>query len=118
MTRLRIASLFVAVVSGDYALLMLINGQLVDFSVAVAICAGSSVVAGLVAYTGRRRHSAVTRGRPAVWGHRDQQAAAADQVRPICGCAREIPIDSPRFVDRQGARSCTACAPALNPEPR
>jgi hypothetical protein len=36
MTRLRIASLFVAVVAGDYAALMLIDGQLIDFGVAAA----------------------------------------------------------------------------------
>ena len=41
MTRLRIASLFVAVVAGDYAALMLIDGQLIDFGVTAAICAGS-----------------------------------------------------------------------------
>ncbi len=46
MTRLRIACLFVAVVAGDYAALMLIDGQLIDFGVAAAICAGSSVAAG------------------------------------------------------------------------
>ena len=50
MTRLRIASLFVAVVAGDYAALMLIDGQLIHFGVAAAICAGSSVAAGLIAY--------------------------------------------------------------------
>ena len=50
MTRLRIAALFVAVVAGDYAALMLIDGQLIDFGVAAAICAGSSVAAGLIAY--------------------------------------------------------------------
>ena len=60
MTRLRIASLFVAVVAGDYAALMLIDGQLIDFGVAAAICAGSSVAAGLIAYAddedSRRQH--------------------------------------------------------------
>ena len=50
MTRLRIAFLFVAVVAGDYAALMLIDGQLIHFGVAAAICAGSSVAAGLIAY--------------------------------------------------------------------
>ncbi len=117
MTRLSIASLFVAVVSGDYAVLMLIDGQLIDFGVTAAICAGSSVAAGLVAYAGRRRRKAVARGRAAVWERRDQQAAAADQQCPLCGGARQKLSDSPRFVDRQGARLCAACAPALNPEP-
>ena len=129
MTRLRIASLFVAVVAGDYAALMLIDGQLIDFGVAAAICAGSSVAAGLIAYAddadarrqhelGRRRRKAVTRGRAAVWEHRDQQAAnAADRQCPLCGGGRQTLSDSPGFADRQEARLCGACAPALNPEP-
>jgi hypothetical protein len=129
MTRLRIAFLLVAVVAGDYAALMLIDGQLIDFGVAAAICAGSSVAAGLIAYAddedarrqhelGRRRRKAVTRERVAVWERRDQQAAtAADQQCPLCGGARQKLSDSPRFADRQGARLCGACAPALNPEP-
>ena len=117
MTRLRTAALFVAVVAGDYAALTLINGQLIDFGVAAAICAGSSVAAGLVAYSGRRRRKAVARGRAAVWERRDQQAAAADQQCPLCGGARQKSIDSPRFADRQGARLCRACASAVNPEP-
>ena len=117
MTRLRVASLFVAVMAGDYAALMLIDGQLIVFGVTAAICAGSSAVAGLIAYAGRRRRKAVSRGRASVWERRDQQAAAADQQCPLCGGARQKPSDSPRFVDRQGARLCAACAPALNPEP-
>lgn len=117
MTRLRIAFLFVAVVAGDYAVLMLIDGQLVDFGVAAAICAASSVAAGLIAYAGRRRRKAVARGRAAVWERRDQQAAGAGQWCPLCGGTRQTLSDSPRFVDRQGARLCAACAPAFNPEP-
>ena len=92
---LRIAFLFVAVVAGDYAALMLIDGQLIDFGVAAAICAGSSVAAGLIAYAGRRRRKAVARGRAAVWERRDQQAAtAADQQCLLCGGARQKPSDS------------------------
>jgi hypothetical protein len=117
VTRLRVASLLVAVVAGDYAALMLIDGQLIDFGVTAAICAGSSAAAGLIAYAGRRRRKAMARGRAAVWERRDQQAAAADQQCPLCGGARQKPSESPRFVDRQGARLCAACAPALNPEP-
>ena len=118
MTRLRIASLFVAVVAGDYAALMLIDGQLIDFGVAAAICAASSVAAGLIAYTGTRRRKAVARGRAARWERRDQQAAtAAHQQCPLCGGARQKPSYSPRFVDQQRTRLCGACAPALNPEP-
>jgi hypothetical protein len=104
MTGLRIASLFVAVVAGDYAALRLIDGQLIDFGVAAAVCAGSSVAAGLIAYAGRRRREAVARGRAAVWEGRDEQAAtAADQQCPLCGGARQKLSDSPRFVDRPGA---------------
>ena len=58
MTQLRIASLLVAVVAGAYAALMLIDCQLIDFGLAAAICAGSSVAAGLIAYAGRRRGKA------------------------------------------------------------
>lgn len=116
MTRLRIAFLFVAVLAGDYAALMLIDGQLTDFGVTVAICAGSSVAAGLIAYAGTRRRKAMARGRAAVWERRDQQAAAADQQCPLCGGARQKLSDSPRFVDRQGTRLCAACATA--PQPR
>jgi len=57
---------------------MLIDGQLIDFGVTTAICAGSSVVAGLIAYVddedarrqhelGGRRRKVVARGRVAVW---------------------------------------------------
>ncbi len=117
MTRLRIAALFVAVVSGDYAVLMLISGQLIDFGVTAAICGGSSAAAGLIGYAENRRRKAVARGRAAVWERRDQQAAAADQQCPFCGGTRQKPSESPRFADRQGARLCGACASALNPEP-
>jgi hypothetical protein len=117
MTRLRIASLFVAVVGGDYAALMLIDCRLIDFGVAAAIGAGSSVAAGLIAYADSRRRKAVARGRAAVWERRDQQAAAAGQHCPLCGGACQKPSESPRFVDRQGARLCVSCAPALNAGP-
>jgi hypothetical protein len=127
MTRLRIASLFAAVVAGDYAALMLIGGQLIAFGVAAAICAGSSIAAGLIAYAddadarrqhelGRRRRKAVARGRAAVWERRDQQAAtAADLECPLCGGAHQKLSDSAGFVDRQGGRLCVACA---EPQPR
>ena len=67
MTRLRIASLFLAVVAGDYAALRLIYGQLAEFGVSAAVCAGSLVTAGLIAYNDNRRRRAVARGRAAVW---------------------------------------------------
>jgi hypothetical protein len=117
MTRLRNAFLFVAVAAGDYAVLMLIDGQPIDFGVTAVICAGSAVTAGLLAYAGGRRRQAVAKGRMAVWERRDQQAADAGLRCPLCGGARQKPSESPRFVDRQRTRLCEACAPALNPEP-
>lgn len=116
MIRLRNACLFVSVVAGDYAVLTLIDGQLIDFGVAAAICAGSALAAGLIAYAGRRRRKAVAGGRAAVWARRDQQAAA-DQQCPLCGGRSQKPSESPRFTDRQRARLCGKCALALNPEP-
>lgn len=113
MTRLRIGSLLVPVLAGDYAVLMLINGQLIDFGVAAAICAASLVAAGLIAYMSRRRRKAMARGRAAVWERRDLQAATAGQRCPLCGDACQETSDSPSFVDRQRARLCTTCAPAL-----
>ncbi|MGY4646389.1 hypothetical protein ACVWWN_000185 [Mycobacterium sp. URHB0021] len=121
MTPLRMTALFVAVVAGDCAALMLIDGQLIDFAVAATICAGSSVAGGLIGYVddedARRQHElgrrrkVVARRRAAVWERRDQQAAIApDPQCPSCGGARQTLSDSPRFADRQGARSCEACA--------
>jgi hypothetical protein len=116
MTRLRVAALFLAVVSGDYAALRLIYLQLVDFSVAAAVCAGSLVTAGLIAHADKRRRRAVARGRAAVWQRRDKQATiGADQQCPSCGGTRQQPSESTRFVERQGGLLCQACAPALNP---
>lgn len=124
MTRLRIACLFVAVVAGDYAALMLIDCQLIHFGVAAAVCGGSSVAAGLIAYAddedarrqhelGRRRRTAVARRRAAVPEHANLQAATvADQQCPLCGGARQTRSDSPRFADRQESRLCGACASA------
>ena len=114
MTPLRTLFFFVAVVAGDYAILTLIDGQLIDFGITAAICAGSSAAAGLIAYAERQRRKAVTRGRAAVWERRDTQAAA-DQQCPLCGGVGQKPCESPRFVDRQRARLCGKCAPALNP---
>ncbi len=123
MTGLRIACLFVAVVAGDYAALMLIDGELIHFGVAAAICAGSSVAAGLIAYAddndarwqhelGRRRRKAARRGRALRERTVQQPATAPDERCPSCRGVRQIESVPSRFVDRQGARSCPACAPA------
>jgi hypothetical protein len=118
MTRLRIASLFVAVFSGDYAALMLINGQLIDFGVSAAICAGSLVTAGLIAHADNRRRRAMARGRAAVWRRRDKQATTgAHQQCPSCGDTRQHPSESPSFAHRQGGLLCHACAPVLKLAP-
>jgi hypothetical protein len=113
MTRLPIASLFAAVVAGAYAALMLTAGQLIHFGIAAAICAGSSVAAGLIAYAGRRRRKEVARGPAAAWEGRDPQAAtAADQQCPFCGgapnteCLNQIRCSAGR----------AAFASPLNPE--
>lgn len=117
MTRLRVRFLLVAVAAGDFAVFMAIHGRLIDFGVTAAICAGSSAAAGLIAYAGRRRPKVVARGRAAVWERRDQQAAAAGRLCPLCGYARQKQSDSTIFVGRQGSRLCGACASARNPEP-
>ena len=126
MTRLRIAALFVAVVSGDYAALMLIDCQLTHFAVAAAICAGSSLAAGLIAYAddeiarrqrelGRNRRKSVPRGR-AVRKRTDQQPAVPTQRQcPLCGLARQMRSESAVFADRQGALRCGACASVPTP---
>jgi hypothetical protein len=128
MTGLRIAFLFVAVVAGDYAALMLIDGQLIDFGVAAAICAGSSVAAGLIAYAddeharrqhelGRRHRKAVTQGRSAIWERHDHQAAAAPaQECPSCGVVRQTTSESTRSVDQRETRLCEGCALDLDAE--
>jgi hypothetical protein len=102
MTRLRVAFFFVAVVAGDYAILTLIDGRLIDFGITAAICAGSSVATGLIIYADRRRRKTVERGRATVWERRDTQAAAGQQC-PLCGGAGQNPSDSPRFAGRQRA---------------
>ena len=118
MTRLRMASLFLAVVSGDYAALRLVYGQLTDFGISATVCAGSFVTAGLIAHVDSRRRQAVVRGRAAVWQRRGRQATVgANQQCADCGGTRQRPSESPRFVDRQGGLSCQACAPVLLPGP-
>lgn len=118
MTRLRIGSLFLAVVSGDYATLRLIYGQLTDFGLSAAVCAGSLLTAGVIAHVDNRRRIAAGRGGLALWQRRDKQVTSeADQQCLSCADTPQRPAESPRFVDPQGGPSCQACAPALNPGP-
>lgn len=129
MTRLRIAFLALAVVAGDYAALMLIDCQIVDFGVAAAICAASSIAAGLIGYVGdgngRRRyepggrgHKATTTRRRTAIGERraDRAAIGVRQQCPSCEGATENPSESAGFDDRRSGRRCRACA-ALNTGP-
>lgn len=53
VTPLRSAALFVAVMTGAYAALTLLNDQLIEFGIAAAICAAASVAAALIAYASR-----------------------------------------------------------------
>ena len=60
MTRLAKAAAFLAVFAGDYAILMLINGQLTDFNVAAVVCAVALLGAALFGYVvrlSRKTHS-------------------------------------------------------------
>ena len=50
MTRLGRASALLAVFTGDYAILMLINGQLTDFDVSAGVCAVDLLGAALFEY--------------------------------------------------------------------
>lgn len=92
MNRLRVAWLFVAVVSGDYTVLTLTVGQLSDFGVSAAICAGATVAAGLTAYAGGRRHKVVAGGR-ATLRKRFHHRAAVGPLCPSCGGMCERPSE-------------------------
>jgi hypothetical protein len=117
MTRLRIACLLVAVAAGDYAALSLIQGQLAEFGLAAAVCAASSVAAGLIAFaddeSARRRHEQYRRSRAAQQSQRSApQSVAAPAARsPQCHDLHQGRTDSPRFADRQAARPATDCTP-------
>ncbi|OBH91560.1 hypothetical protein A5679_02055 [Mycobacterium scrofulaceum] len=66
-------------VSGDYAVLTLIDDQPIDFGVTAAGCAGAVATARLIALADSRRRRAVARGRTAGWLHR-----GADRHGPSC----------------------------------
>jgi hypothetical protein len=53
MTRLGRASVFLAVFAGDYAILMLINGQPTDFDVSAGVCAVALLEAAVFEYVVR-----------------------------------------------------------------
>jgi hypothetical protein len=57
MTRLGRASALLAVFAGEYAILMLIDGQLTDFGVSAGVCAVALLRATLFEYVVRLRLS-------------------------------------------------------------
>jgi hypothetical protein len=75
MTRLGRASALPAVVAGDYAILMLINGQPTDFDVSAGICAVALLGAALFEYVARLSRKRLAHGRAAVWERRDREAS-------------------------------------------
>jgi hypothetical protein len=118
MTRLRIACLLVAVVAGDYGALSLLQGETVQFVLAAAICAASSVAAGLIAFAddehARRQHELNRRGRAAVTRREhlfQQPGTAGGQRAPLFDDLHQKRSDSAGLADRQDARSPGAYAP-------
>jgi hypothetical protein len=75
MTRLGRASAFLAVFAGDYAILMLINGQLTDFDVSADVCAVALLGAALFEYVVRLSRKTLAHGRAAVWERRDRETS-------------------------------------------
>ena len=57
MTRLGRASALLGVFAGDYAILMLINGQLTDFGVSAGVCAVALLGAALFEYVFDATHA-------------------------------------------------------------
>ena len=67
MTRLGRASALLGVFAGDYAILMLINGQLTDFDVSAGVCAVALLGAALFEYVFRLSRKTLADERAAVW---------------------------------------------------
>lgn len=84
MTRLGRASALVAVFAGDYAILMLINGQLIDFNVSAGVCAVALLGAAVSEYVVRLSRKTLAHGRAAVWERRDREAReVATKVKQV-----------------------------------
>lgn len=66
MTRLGRASALLGVLAGDYAILMLINGQLTDFDVSAGVCAVALLGAALFEYVFRLSRKTLADERAAV----------------------------------------------------
>jgi hypothetical protein len=75
MTRLARASALMAVFAGDYAILMLIDGQLTDFDVSASVCAAALLGAGLFECVVRLSRRTLAHGRAAVWERREREAS-------------------------------------------
>ena len=67
MTRLSRASALLAVFAGDYAILMLINGQLTDFDVSAVVCAVALLGAALFEYVFRLSRKTLADEHAADW---------------------------------------------------
>ena len=75
MTRLARAAAFLAVFAGDYAILMLINGELTDFDFSAGVCGVALLGAALFEYVVRLSRETLAHGRAAVWERRDREAS-------------------------------------------
>jgi hypothetical protein len=95
MTRLGRASALLAVFAGDYAILMLINGQLTDFDVSAGICAVALLGAALFVYVFRLSRKTLADGRAAVWERRDREASPMIPTRsPLPAAEGRTLLDS------------------------
>ena len=78
MTRLGRAFALLGVFAGDYAILMLINGQLTDFDVAALVCAAALLGATVFENAVRLSRKTLAHGREAVWERRDHKCGAGE----------------------------------------
>jgi hypothetical protein len=84
MTRLGRASVLLAVFAGDYAILMLIDGQLTDFDVSAGVCAVALLGAALFEYVFGLSRKTLADERAAVWAWKARKAAA--KVEQVIDC--------------------------------
>ena len=93
MTRLGRASASLGVFAGDYAILMLINGQLTDFDVSAGVCGVALLGAALFEYVVRLSRKTPAHGRAAVWERRDREASPMIAYPTSCGRSQNL-LDS------------------------
>ena len=89
MTRLGRASALLAVFAADYAILMLVNGQLNDFDVSAGVCAVALLGAALVEYVVRLSRKTLADGRAAVWERRDRETSTMTAHPQPTSCGLE-----------------------------